>query len=184
MSIRWERLFDDLEARLVADEALDLAAEIADRTRHERAQVGLAERLSAMRHGPPVVVEVAGLGRTVGSVLDVGADWVLLEPTPQRVVLAPFSALRSLSGLSGKAGTVSRVARGFTCAAALRAISRDRAPVTVVDVGGARFTGTIDAVGQGIMDIAEHALDLPRRPENVRESRVVPLSALGAVVRD
>ncbi len=52
--MRWERLFDDLEAQLVADERRDLDAEVADRTRRERALLGLHERLAAVVDGDPL----------------------------------------------------------------------------------------------------------------------------------
>jgi hypothetical protein len=46
------------------------------------------------------------------------------------------------------------------------------------------LTGTIDAVGQDALDLAEHPLDLPRRAEHVTDVRVVPFPAIGAVLRE
>lgn len=182
--MRWELLFEDLAARLAAEESLDREAEVAERTRRERAQVGLLQRLAAARSGAPISAHVAGLGRVQARVLDVGADWVLLGTSAERGALVPFAALRSLGGLAGRAGPVSSVTKGFTLGAALRAISRDRAGVLLVDVDGTRTTGTIDAVGQDALDLAEHPLDLPRRPEHVIDVRVVPFTAIGAVLRE
>jgi hypothetical protein len=75
------------------------------------------------------------------------------------------------------------VARAFGVGHALRAISRDRAPVTLVDVTGAALTGTVDAVGVDFVEVAEHPLDVPRRPENLRGTRVVPFAAMALVRR-
>jgi hypothetical protein len=50
--------------------------------------------------------------------------------------------------------------------------------VTVHDVVGAAHTGTIDAVGRDVLELAEHAADLPRRPEHVTARRVVPFAAV------
>jgi cobalamin biosynthesis protein CobT len=75
------------------------------------------------------------------------------------------------------------VAKGFGLGAALRAVSRDRAVVDVVDIDGTTTTGTIDAVGQDLLEVAEHAVDLPRRAENVVAVRAVPFAALAAVRR-
>jgi hypothetical protein len=47
--MRWDRLFDDLQAQLDADGQRELGLEVSDRTRRERAQVGLHERLVAHR---------------------------------------------------------------------------------------------------------------------------------------
>ena len=144
--MRWERLFDDLEAQAAAEADLELAAEVADRTRRERAVLGLHERLAGMRRVGAVSAEVAGLGA---------------------VRIAPVGA----------------VAKGFTVGAALRAISRDRAVVTIVDRDGQRRSGTIDAVGQDAVDLAEHPIDLPRRPEHVGDVRTIPFAWIGAVLR-
>jgi hypothetical protein len=181
--MRWERLFDDLEARLAAEEDVALDAEVADRTRRERALVGLHERLGASRHTGSLVVSIAGLGAVTAAVADVGADWVLLTLTGDRAALVPFHALRSLGGLGGRVGPASPVARGFPLGAALRAISRDRAVVTVVTLEGVRLVGTVDAVGADALDLAEHAADLPRRAEHVTGHTTVPMTAIGAVLR-
>jgi hypothetical protein len=75
------------------------------------------------------------------------------------------------------------VGKGFGLGAALRALSRDRAVVDVVDVDGTVTTGTIDAVGQDLVEVAEHAADVPRRAKNVVAVRAVPFPALAAVRR-
>jgi hypothetical protein len=181
--VRWERLFDDLEAAMAGEAARELDA-VADRTRRERALLGLHERLAAQRPEVPVRLVVAGVGRLEGVVADVGADWVLLVGSAERRTLVPFTAVRRLSGLTGRVGAASGVAKAFGIGAALRAVSRDRAPVRAVDVEGATVTGTIDAVGQDCVDIAEHPLDLPRRSEHVVDVRVIPFAALAVVERD
>ncbi len=186
--MRWELLFEDLEARLAAEEALERQVEVADRTRRERAQLELTQRLCAAREAPAITAQVAGLGQVTARVLDVGADWVLLgtssSASPERGALVPLAALRWVSGLSGRLTAMTAVTKGFTFGAALRAVSRDRAPVAVVDLDGQRVTGTIDAVGHDALELARHALELPRRAENVLDVRLVPFHAIGAVLRE
>lgn len=181
--MRWDELFDDLEARLAAEEQRDLEAEVADRTRRERALLGLQERLLASEGGPPVQLRVAGLGAVTGEVRGVGPDWVLVVERPGQPVLVTHAGLRSVTGLGGRAATVGAVAKAFGLGAALRAISRDRSAVEVVDLDGTRVPGTIDAVGRDLLDLAEHPADLPRRPEHVVGVRSIPFAALAAVRR-
>jgi hypothetical protein len=178
---RWDRLFDDLEAQLSADDSRERRAEVADRTRRERAMVDLPARLLA-NLGGMVVLRTPG-GSHEGELREVGADWVLLQGTGGRQVLVPTSSLRSVSGLRPGASQPTLVARALTLGAALRAVSRDRAVVEVVDVDGRARTGTIDAVGSDHLELAEHPPDEPRRVANVRAVHLVPFAALGVVAR-
>ncbi len=197
--VRWERLFDDLEAQLHTDQARELAAEVADRTRRERALVGLHERFAAATDRSVVELRVAGVGLLRGLVTGSGPDWVLLDhraehplavvPRPgderrvDRPVLVATAAVRAVSGLAPGARTPSVVARRFGLGAALRAVSRDRAVVDLVDVEGIALTGTIDSVGQDYVEVAEHSADLPRRTENVIAVRAVPFAGIAIVRR-
>ena len=115
--VRWERLFDDLEAQLRTEEARELAAEVADRTRRERALVGLHDRFAAAADRTVVELRVAGVGLLEGLVTGSGPDWVLLDhraehplavvPGPgderplDRPVLVASSAIRAVTGLGG-----------------------------------------------------------------------------------
>ncbi len=185
--MRWERLFEDLEAQLTADDARDLEVEVADRTRRERALLGIHERFLSVLEAGTVSVRVAGVGTLQGSVIGVGPDWVLLgDGHPHggdHSVLVAYHAIRSLTGLTGRLQErrPGAVAKGFALGAALRALSRDRAVVALHDVEGIVVTGTVDAVGQDLVDIAEHPTDLPRRPENVIGIRTVPFWSIAAI---
>lgn len=180
--MRWDRLFDDLEAQLDDQERQERLAEVTDRVRQERAQLGLHDRLrAAMADGQVVTFQVAGAGLVEGEVLDVGADWLLVG-SAERADLVTFAAIRAVRGLAGRTPAASAVARRFGLGAALRALARDRRAVEVVDIEGARWPGTVDAVGHDTFDLAEHPLDLPRRAENIRGVRVVPFWST-AVVR-
>jgi hypothetical protein len=179
--MRWERLFDDLEARIESDDVRERTAEVADRTRRERAQVDLQARLLASVAGDTVAVHLSASSLT-GRLLDVGPDWILLEVGSEGSVLVPMSAIRALTGLAPGARVASVVARRFALGAALRAISRDRAPVEI-DAGGLRVVGTIDVVAADHLQLAEHARDLPRRSRDVRATHVLPFLGLESVRR-
>ena len=64
--MRWERLFDDLEAQAAEAEHASLGPEVADRTRRELARVRLADRFRAAV-GRRVTLVVAGVGQVTGT---------------------------------------------------------------------------------------------------------------------
>ena len=177
--MRWDELFGDLSAQWDAEARRELDAEVADRTRRERAVLGLYERLGAA--GDAVVGLGLATGTTLrGRVADVGDGWVLLSGEAGRMWLVPFGGLSAVTGLTSRAGG-SAMGRSFGFGYALRGLSRDRAVVALTDRSGARVTGTIDGVGRDALDLSEHAADLPRRPENVTGTRLVPFAAVVAV---
>lgn len=180
--MRWRELFDDLEGRLAAEERRELDLEVADRTRRERALVGLHERLLATQEaGGPLEARLRS-GTTVhGVVVDVGADWFVLDDAAGGS-LVPLGAVVHLRGLDTHAAD-RLLPRRFGLGHALRGLSRDRAVVTVVDITAGETTGTIDAVGSDLFDVSEHPPDLPRRPRNVRARRSVPFAAVALVRR-
>lgn len=179
--VRWDRLFDDLEAQLELEDSRELDSEVADRTRRERAQLDLQSRLLA-NQGAMVHARVSS-GMLTGVVADVGPDWLLLEPRPECPVLVALAALRSLTGLAPGAVTPTALARRFGLGAALRAVSRDRATVALTDVDARVIVGTIDVVGADHLEIAEHASDEVRRASNVVARHLVPFAAIESVRR-
>ncbi len=177
--MRWDRLFEDLDGQIESDVLREREAEVADRTRRERAQIDIQSRLLASVGAPPVTVRLANRTLT-GVVRDVGPDWVLLETEGQRALLVVTAAVGSLVGVVRGAVQPSAVARRFGLGAALRAISRDRSVVELVAAATA-LVGTIDVVGSDHLEIAEHAPDLPRRARNVQAVHVVPFAAVETV---
>lgn len=182
--MRWERLFGDLEAQFAASDAVELDAEVADRTRREVARLRLVDRLDAAI-GDSVDLTVAGAGAVSGVLRRVGPDWALLEAPSRPDALVRLAAVLTVRGLSvrarepGSEGPVlSRLSLGY----ALRGIARDRAPVVVVRRDGATSTGTIDRVGADFVDLAEHPLGEPRRPRHVTGTILLTFAAI-AVVR-
>ena len=174
--MRWEDLFADLESQWDAEQRRELDAEVADRTRRERATVTLGDRLAGAGAGT-LAVTVRDGSRVGGRVADVGEGWFLLGEPGRAPCLVPTAAVVSVTGLPARA-VESSLGRRFGLGYALRAVSRDRAVVRLTDVTGSTCTGTIDAVGSDHLELAEHAADLPRRPENVTGHRIVPFAAI------
>jgi hypothetical protein len=183
--VRWERLFDDLEAQLDALDQQELAAEVVDRTRREVARIRLADRLRAAL-GHPVTCWVLGAGSVGGRVAAVGPDWVLLEGPTGHEALVPLAALTGVAGLGLRStvpGTEGVVGARLDLAHVLRGIARDRSSVGVRLVDGSSLGGTVDRVGADFAEVAEHGSGEQRRPGEVQGVRSVPFGALAVLRR-
>jgi hypothetical protein len=182
--MRWERLFDDLEAGLDEHERALVDTDVADLVRAERGRVALSDRLRA-HLGAPLVWTVlsTGDGGDVlhGEPVDVGTDWVLIRSGRNEILLR-LAGVESVTGLSRTvAPDPGEVTRRLRISTILRGLARDRAVVLVRLGSGRRITGTIDRVGQDHVDLAVHPLDQPRRSEGVLEVRSILLSAVVSV---
>jgi hypothetical protein len=183
LAVRWERLFDDLEAQLEAADREELSAEVADRTRREVAMVSLAGRLGSALGGR-VELSIEGFGALCGSVRRVGQGWVLLDAGPATDTVVAWPAILAVRGLP--ASVVPVDARGEVAARLdlghiLRGIARDRSPVVIVMRDGSRLAGTIDRVGADFVDLAEHPADEPRRAESVSGVRTLAVAGVSVV---
>jgi hypothetical protein len=185
LAVRWDRLFDDLGAQFEAAADEDFAAEIADRTRRERALIGLAERFTTAR-GTAIDVTAAGAGPISGVLRRSGPGWLLLDLGAGREALVATTAVSTVRRLPTSAAITAAttlVAARLDLGHLLRAIARDRSPVSVTMRDAAILTGTIDRVGADYLDLAEHPPDVPRRPAEVTGVRTVALTALAIVSR-
>ncbi|MFN8097406.1 MAG: hypothetical protein U0Q21_03850 [Dermatophilaceae bacterium] len=176
---RWTRLFADLELAFEAQERRVRDSEVADRTRRDRATIPLAARLGAQR-GARIEMRLLGALRVEGRLVDMGTDWIAVAAGAARAFVIPTAAVVSVGGLSRRTELASP-ARRFGLGYALREISRDRMPVTVTDVLGTAYEGTIDVVGKDHLDLAEHPVDEARRTPNVRAIRTIPFAGLACV---
>jgi hypothetical protein len=178
--MRWERLFEDLEAQVAAGDAATLAAEVSERTRLERARVDLVDRLLGWI-GQPIAVQLGTGERLAGRLVDAGPDWLLVRE--QDLALVPLHAVSSLTGLgaAARAPGADGVRRRYGLAAVLRVVARDRSPVRLRLGDGTTVQGTVDAVGADHLDLAEHPADEPRRAQSLRGVRCVPFTSLVSV---
>jgi hypothetical protein len=181
--VRWERLFEDLEAQLDAADRDEFAAEVADRTRREVALIGLLDRFRAAV-GRPVELTVEGAGTLRGVLRRVGSGWVLLDLAPQPEVLVTARGILAVRGLGvaaaepAKVGAVdSQLDFGYV----MRAVARDRAQVSLMLRTGSSLSGTVDRVGADFVDLAEHDVGAPRRAGELRALRTVAFAAISVV---
>jgi hypothetical protein len=181
--VRWQRLFDDLEAQAAAYAAAEFEAEVSERGRHEVGQLRLVDRLRAAV-GHPLDVCCRGVGSVSGLLQRVGADWLLLQEQPDQHVAVACAAVTSIGGLgalSAVPGSEGKVAARLDLRRALRGVARDRSAVQVVVVDGSVLSGTFDRVGADFVELAEHPQREPRRAGTVRGVRTVPLAAVAFV---
>ncbi len=175
VQMRWEALFDDLEAQFAAFELTDRAAAVGELTRAERATVRLDGRVRAAL-GQNLTVRVRGGEQLAGELVDVAAEWLLLADGPRRYLL-PAHALAVVRGLGTAVEPDSgSVLRRLGLGHALRALSRDRVTVRV-SARSTELRGRIDVVGADHVDVVALGED----GRALTERWTVPLAALDVV---
>lgn len=182
--MRWQQLFADLQAQFEAEEAAGERAESASRARSEIGALGIADRLRGAL-GSPVVLGCRGVGSVSGVLLEVGADWLLVEDGGARQSLVATAAVRTVAGLGRRTAApepAGPVRGQLDLRRALRGLARDRSAVQIVLDDGTVLGGTLDRVGADYVELAEHPVDVPRRAEAVQGVRGVVISGI-AVVR-
>ncbi len=94
--MRWEDALADIEGQFDAARSMELAAEVADRSRREVASLVLRDRLLGSVGHPVEVVTAAGAW--AGVLSQVGSDWLLLTagagaPSGEEVLVAHAGVL-------------------------------------------------------------------------------------------
>jgi hypothetical protein len=182
--MRWDALFEDMEAQLAAEARLQLDSEITERSRVDVAGLELAGRLRASL-GHVVTVHLLSGSAVSGRLNHVGSEWLVVNEE-QRQVLVPHAAIGWCAGLGRQAVTeLSGVRTRLGLASALRALSRDRSDLALTLANGAvgelTVHGVIDRVGRDHVDLAVTRPGEPRRAGNVLEVATVPFAALRAI---
>lgn len=151
--MRWEALFDDLEAQWSARQAEQLEAEVADAFEVELARMQFADRLRASV-GSHVQLRILGEEQVRIEVGRVGLDW-LSGRSGGRSLLIPLSAVLSGDGLPHRAQPeTSPFRRRLGIAGPLRALARSRARVSVQGLAGPLGRGLIVQVSADHFDLA------------------------------
>lgn len=180
--MRWDELFEDIEARWADLGWQETVTDAAELTRAEWARIGVADRLRGAR-GADVRVHFAW-GETLDlRVKTVGAGWFGAHVAGGGSVLVPLESVAALEGALGAAAPAPPgAAAELGLAAMLRGVARRRAAVLLTGRSGQVLAeGTVDRVGQDHLDVARHPRDESRRREAVRGMLVVPFGAIGVV---
>ncbi|MFC8038658.1 hypothetical protein ACFUOZ_04830 [Paenarthrobacter sp. NPDC057355] len=182
--MRWDSLFNDLEAQFSAERSLEKESEITERARVELAGIELVDRLRAAGAARLKVVLSSGTA-LLGSISHLGNEWLVLDEGARQWVI-PSSSIVSYQGVGRLAMRATpRFRQPLGLATALRALARDRAPVVVhlrsQATEGLEVRGVIDRVGRDHFDIAVVQEGEVRRIGNVASVVTVPFGALVAV---
>ena len=157
MSAEFEARARALEAELhdlaAADADLERDAEVAERTRIERAHASLADRVRGATGRLDVLTR--GGSRVGGEVAEVGADWMLLaEPSSAGAEhVVPFAAVVTVRGLGRASALPASAVALRSVASVLRSWCRDRAQVRLVLADGASMVGRADAAYADHLDV-------------------------------
>jgi hypothetical protein len=136
------------------------------------------------RAGQRLRLDVAGSPALTGPLHEVGPDWLLVADDAGREVLVALGAVQAVAGLTREhAPEASAVRRRLALASALRGLARDRAAVALRLRDGTVLSGTVDRVGADFVELAEHPVGEPRRPDQVTGVRAVAFGAVATVTR-
>jgi hypothetical protein len=184
--MRWDELFDDLDAQAEALAFAERAAEIEDRTRFESGQLALVNRLLPAI-GSALALRCAGGIAIAGLLRRVHPEWLLIAEAAGRESLVATGALSSVGGLgrwSSAPGSQSVVDARLSLRHALRTIARDRSAVRIHLGDGGVLDGTLDRIGADFVELAEHPVGELRRRGEVIAVLAIPVAAIVAVRRD
>jgi len=187
--MRFDLLFDDLEAELETRLAVEGAQQRGEEERLRAARTTLRERIAVLA-GAAGGIRVRLID---GSSLDVvpgtvGRDWFAADLPGGGQCLVPLAAVASLS-LSAQQAAASRrrapeegphaLSGKIGIGVVLRDLARRRVPVDLMSrAEAAMLHGTIDRVGADHLDLAVHERGAARRASSVLEHRIVALAAI------
>ncbi len=155
--MRWELLFEDLEAQLASARTAQAREGLPDLVRAEVATTHLVDRLRASL-GMRLRVALGDLAgdrdaQADGVLADLGDGWLLLVDPPARQSLVSLAAVRAVSGLAPHvAPGTGRMRVGLGLPHALRALARDRVEVRLC-TRARTLVGRIDRVGADYVDV-------------------------------
>ena len=180
--MRWESLFEDLEAQLEAESAREKTNEVQEAVRIERAREELIQRLSPQIDAH-VEVQLLGGDRLHGRLAALGKDWFMLR----RGEVEELVPIHALAGWTQRTPGQRQDAREprIGLGQALRVLVRDRARISIGGIDGSLLaTGTLDQAGRDFLEIARHERDEYRRAPALQGSSLVPIPVVAWVRRE
>lgn len=183
--MRWESLFEDLEAQLRAEQLRDQALEIQELVRVEMTRHVLADRLRSFL-GHQLEVRLLGGTAVQGRLAHTGNGWLMLEAEGHEYLITDNGmAAITLAGTELPAGAEAETEPGLGLGGALRALVRDRCRVRIYCIDGTIIgEGTLDRAARDFVQLAVHERDQYRRTPAVRRMQLIPIAVIAAVRRE
>ncbi|MFT4298821.1 MAG: hypothetical protein QM597_04190 [Aeromicrobium sp.] len=139
--MRWQRLFDELEASVADEEALEREALVHDLVDEEWAQASSCDLIWG-----GVAVEAQGAGWIEGRVQRASRDFVVVEAAAGGETVVARSAILGWRGGAGRAPQQGPVTARLGWTQLLRALRDDDVAVVVRRTDGSVVSGQIEAV--------------------------------------
>jgi hypothetical protein len=208
--MRWDLLFDDLEARLDQEQRDEERALALEEERLRLGRLTLRDRLSGLaRENGDDPTRLVRLELRGGDLIDVrplsfGRDWMnavvrgrgaedlgTARGASERQCIVPLAAIAAVlptraqleASVAPVAGSATRLADRIGLSFVLRDLSRRRTPVHLTTDDG-RLHGTLDRVARDHLDMALHESGSARRESEVRGYRIIPLERIVLVAFD
>ncbi|WP_404285758.1 hypothetical protein [Glutamicibacter arilaitensis] len=177
--MRWESLFEDLEAQAEAQIAAQFREEVAENIRIERASEQMHERMLRLQ-GTVVTLKLVGEIEVTARLGPVGKDYFCLENEGKRWLVKNL-ALRSLEMSETGSNLASHLSQ-VKFSAVVRGVLRDRHRILVYDIGGKPLVeGTLTQVGRDFLIVALHPRDEYARDRSINGYHLLPLETVGWV---
>ncbi|GAB3558947.1 hypothetical protein GCM10027405_05980 [Arthrobacter alkaliphilus] len=183
-AMRWDALFEDMEAQLASEQLLGLESEVSERARMEMAGIDICDRLRAAI-GQKIEVKLRSGTHVSGTLSHVGSESLVLDQDSHQW-LVPLTAALAYQGLGRQARAIqSSASQRLGLASALRMLARDRAELAVHLLesaqGEATMRGVVDRVGRDHFDLAVMLPGEVRRSGNVVAVATIPFQSLAAL---
>jgi hypothetical protein len=180
--MRWDSLFDDLEAQLNEQSQAQLREEIAENIRIERATAELLPTLVRFS-GHEIALRLSGGTELRAKLGPCAADYICLETEHSQWVIR-CSAIQALALPPGKVPIADQhgAGRSVKFSSVLRGLLRDRARCQIFSRDGISLAeGTLAQVAKDFLMILVHPRDEYARSQQVSTQLLIPLEAIGWV---
>lgn len=181
--MRWDSLFDDLEAQLAEQNRAQLRDEIAENTRIERATAELGESLLRFR-GQEISVNLVGRTEIRALLGPCATDYFCLESESNQWIVR-YQSVESIALpiAPGSSSSESKQGKAIRFSAVIRALLRDRARCHIHGLQGQVLAeGTLTQVGKDFLVIAVHQRDEYVHSNGRKPQLLIPLGSVGWIV--